>query len=72
MIYLQVRLQELLTRKVAGEEEYETPIPPPVPPISQRSSLRVLSLFDGISTGLVSLKNIGLKVIRFVGDVLLS
>ncbi|KAL5262977.1 hypothetical protein ACHWQZ_G008403 [Mnemiopsis leidyi] len=64
----QARLQDLLTRKVAGEEEYQTPLPPPVPPISERSSLRVLSLFDGISTGLVTLKNIGFQIETYVSS----
>ena len=58
----QERLQALLTVKVVGEEEYETYIPPPIPSVTKRSPIRVLSLFDGISTGLVTLKNIGFQV----------
>lgn len=38
--------------------------PPPVPP-SKRKRIRVLSLFDGISTGLVALKSLGLDVATY-------
>ena len=43
------------------------PIPPPVPP-ELRKPLRVLGLFDGIGTGYVVLKELGLEVECYVSS----
>ncbi|GFG38570.1 hypothetical protein Cfor_01628 [Coptotermes formosanus] len=42
--------------------EVTSPVPPPSRP---KSALRVLSLFDGISTGMVVLKMLGIKVEKY-------
>ncbi|XP_046861377.1 DNA (cytosine-5)-methyltransferase 3A-like isoform X2 [Xenia sp. Carnegie-2017] len=50
------------------EHEYTPPmVSPPVPP-EKRKPLRVLSLFDGIGTGLFALKELGLNVEVYVAS----
>ncbi|XP_032810496.2 DNA (cytosine-5)-methyltransferase 3A-like [Petromyzon marinus] len=50
------------------DQEFEPPrLYPPIP-ASQRKPIRVLSLFDGIATGLLVLKELGLKVERYVAS----
>uniref|UniRef100_S4RQV8 DNA (cytosine-5-)-methyltransferase n=1 Tax=Petromyzon marinus TaxID=7757 RepID=S4RQV8_PETMA len=60
------KLQNLFTN--AHSQEY--PIPKIYPPIltSQRKAIRVLSLFDGIATGLLVLKDLGIKLERYVAS----
>ena len=61
LLYIsQEQLHSLLTRSIDGE--FDIPPPPPIPSLSKRRPIRVLSLFDGISTGLVALNNIGFQV----------
>nr|XP_032835806.1 DNA (cytosine-5)-methyltransferase 3A isoform X2 [Petromyzon marinus] len=66
------KLQNLFTN--AHSQEYVSgsanPIPKIYPPIltSQRKAIRVLSLFDGIATGLLVLKDLGIKLERYVAS----
>ncbi|XP_039266747.1 DNA (cytosine-5)-methyltransferase 3C-like isoform X2 [Styela clava] len=42
-------------------------VPPPMP-VQSRRPIRVLSLFDGIATGIVALKQLGLEIGKFVAS----
>ncbi|XP_078482133.1 DNA (cytosine-5)-methyltransferase 3A-like [Ciona intestinalis] len=53
-----------------GEVEYEIVSLPKSPPTWERKPIRVLSLFDGIATGFVSLKQLGIKVeVYFASEI---
>ncbi|XP_068195726.1 DNA (cytosine-5)-methyltransferase 3A-like isoform X2 [Antennarius striatus] len=50
------------------DQDFETPkVYPPVM-VEKRKPIRVLSLFDGIATGLLVLKELGIKVDRYVAS----
>ncbi|XP_075050403.1 DNA (cytosine-5)-methyltransferase 3A-like [Mixophyes fleayi] len=59
-------LQSLLSNN--HDLEYDPPaLCTPIPP-ERRKPIRVLSLFDGIATGLLVLKRLGIKVERYVAS----
>uniref|UniRef100_A0ACB8F6V4 DNA (Cytosine-5)-methyltransferase 3B n=1 Tax=Sphaerodactylus townsendi TaxID=933632 RepID=A0ACB8F6V4_9SAUR len=60
------RLNEFFTND--QEQEYETPKIYPAVPAAQRRPIRVLSLFDGIATGYLVLREMGIKVDRYVAS----
>lgn len=43
------------------------PVPAPIP-VQYRRPIRVLSLFDGIATGIVALKQLGLQIEKFIAS----
>ncbi|KAL4630650.1 hypothetical protein GN956_G16307 [Arapaima gigas] len=61
-----VRVQEFFVNNSAMEFEPHR-VYPSIPP-SQRRPLRVLSLFDGIATGYLVLKDLGFKVGRYIAS----
>ena len=48
---------------------FQDPLPfyPPIPP-EERRPIRVLGLFDGIATGLLVLKELGVEVVKYVSS----
>ncbi|XP_067163749.1 DNA (cytosine-5)-methyltransferase 3B isoform X1 [Apteryx mantelli] len=61
-----VRLQDFFTSDKG--QEYDAPkIYPAVPP-AKRRPIRVLSLFDGIATGYLVLKDLGIKVEKYIAS----
>ncbi|NXE56590.1 DNM3B methyltransferase, partial [Casuarius casuarius] len=61
-----VRLQDFFTSDKG--QEYDAPkIYPAVPP-AKRRPIRVLSLFDGIATGYLVLKELGIKVEKYIAS----
>ncbi|XP_047395700.1 DNA (cytosine-5)-methyltransferase 3B isoform X3 [Sciurus carolinensis] len=61
-----VRLQAFFTSDVGLE--YEAPKVYPAIPAAKRRPIRVLSLFDGIATGYLVLKELGIKVEKYVAS----
>ncbi|KFO77484.1 DNA (cytosine-5)-methyltransferase 3B, partial [Cuculus canorus] len=60
------RLQDFFTSD-KGQEYAEPKIYPTVPP-AKRRPIRVLSLFDGITTGYVVLKDLGIQVEKYIAS----
>ncbi|XP_069830239.1 DNA (cytosine-5)-methyltransferase 3A-like isoform X2 [Dendropsophus ebraccatus] len=48
--------------------DYDPPVIYPPLPANRRRPLRVLSLFDGIATGLLGLKTLGIRVERYIAS----
>ncbi|XP_027723690.1 DNA (cytosine-5)-methyltransferase 3B [Vombatus ursinus] len=61
-----IRLQEFFTNDKA--QEYAVPKLYPAVPASRRRPIRVLSLFDGIATGYLVLKDLGIKVDKYIAS----
>nr|XP_056700914.1 DNA (cytosine-5)-methyltransferase 3B [Euleptes europaea] len=61
-----MRLNEFFTSD--QEQEYETPKIYPAIPAAQRRPIRVLSLFDGIATGYLVLRDLGIKVEKYIAS----
>ncbi|XP_045430313.1 DNA (cytosine-5)-methyltransferase 3B isoform X5 [Pipistrellus kuhlii] len=61
-----VRLQSFFTSD--PDLEYEAPKLYPAIPAARRRPIRVLSLFDGIATGYLVLKELGIKVEKYVAS----
>ncbi|XP_078507919.1 DNA (cytosine-5)-methyltransferase 3B isoform X3 [Lissotriton helveticus] len=61
-----VKLQEFFTSD--RRQEYEALQSYPVVPVEKRQPIRVLSLFDGIATGYLVLKDLGFKVDTYVAS----
>uniref|UniRef100_A0A8C0JX41 DNA (cytosine-5-)-methyltransferase n=1 Tax=Canis lupus dingo TaxID=286419 RepID=A0A8C0JX41_CANLU len=61
-----VRLQAFFTSDMGLE--YEAPKLYPAIPAARRRPIRVLSLFDGIATGYLVLKELGIKVEKYVAS----
>ncbi|XP_024918457.1 DNA (cytosine-5)-methyltransferase 3B-like [Cynoglossus semilaevis] len=61
-----LKLQELFTND--NVQEFEKPKMYPPLPTEQRRPIRVLSLFDGIATGYLVLKDLGFKVDLYVAS----
>ncbi|XP_069908029.1 DNA (cytosine-5)-methyltransferase 3B isoform X4 [Oryctolagus cuniculus] len=61
-----VRLQAFFTSDMG--HEYEAPKLYPAIPAARRRPIRVLSLFDGIATGYLVLKELGIKVEKYVAS----
>ncbi|KAF7472698.1 DNA (cytosine-5)-methyltransferase 3B isoform X2 [Marmota monax] len=61
-----VRLQTFFTSDMGLE--YEAPKLYPAIPAAKRRPIRVLSLFDGIATGYLVLKDLGIKVEKYVAS----
>ncbi|XP_075867147.1 DNA (cytosine-5)-methyltransferase 3B isoform X2 [Microcebus murinus] len=61
-----VRLQAFFTSDMG--REYEAPKVYPAIPAARRRPIRVLSLFDGIATGYLVLKELGIKVEKYVAS----
>uniref|UniRef100_F6RXI9 DNA (cytosine-5-)-methyltransferase n=1 Tax=Monodelphis domestica TaxID=13616 RepID=F6RXI9_MONDO len=61
-----IRLQEFFTNDIA--QEYAVPKLYPAVPASRRRPIRVLSLFDGIATGYLVLKELGIKVDKYIAS----
>ncbi|XP_027630086.1 DNA (cytosine-5)-methyltransferase 3B isoform X4 [Tupaia chinensis] len=61
-----MRLQAFFTSDMG--REYEAPKVYPAIPAARRRPIRVLSLFDGIATGYLVLKELGIKVEKYVAS----
>ncbi|XP_006860755.1 PREDICTED: DNA (cytosine-5)-methyltransferase 3B isoform X5 [Chrysochloris asiatica] len=61
-----MRLQSFFTSDMG--REYEAPKLYPAIPAARRQPIRVLSLFDGIATGYLVLKELGIKVEKYVAS----
>ncbi|XP_004697979.1 DNA (cytosine-5)-methyltransferase 3B isoform X1 [Echinops telfairi] len=61
-----VRLQAFFTSDMG--REYEAPKVFPAIPAARRQPIRVLSLFDGIATGYLVLKDLGIKIEKYVAS----
>ncbi|XP_057685518.1 DNA (cytosine-5)-methyltransferase 3B isoform X2 [Corythoichthys intestinalis] len=61
-----VKLQEFFAND--NGQEFETPKIYPAIPAEQRQPVRVLSLFDGIATGYLVLRELGFKVDQYVAS----
>ncbi|XP_074067983.1 DNA (cytosine-5)-methyltransferase 3B isoform X3 [Macrotis lagotis] len=61
-----IRLQEFFTNDIT--QEYAVPKLYPAVPASRRRPIRVLSLFDGIATGYLVLKELGIKVDKYIAS----
>ncbi|CAO2578237.1 DNA (cytosine-5)-methyltransferase 3B [Lemmus lemmus] len=62
-----MRLQDFFTTD-PDLEEFEPPKVFPAIPAARRKPIRVLSLFDGIATGYLVLKELGIKVEKYVAS----
>ncbi|XP_060239030.1 DNA (cytosine-5)-methyltransferase 3B isoform X7 [Meriones unguiculatus] len=62
-----MRLQDFFTTD-PDLEEFEPPKLYPAIPAARRRPIRVLSLFDGIATGYLVLKDLGIKVEKYVAS----
>ncbi|XP_038185988.1 DNA (cytosine-5)-methyltransferase 3B isoform X2 [Arvicola amphibius] len=62
-----MRLQDFFTTD-PDLEEFEPPKVFPAIPAAKRRPIRVLSLFDGIATGYLVLKDLGIKVEKYVAS----
>uniref|UniRef100_H9GFQ9 DNA (cytosine-5-)-methyltransferase n=1 Tax=Anolis carolinensis TaxID=28377 RepID=H9GFQ9_ANOCA len=60
------RLKEFFTNERG--QEYKAPKIYPAIPAAQRRPIRVLSLFDGIATGYLVLRDLGIKVEKYVAS----
>lgn len=63
-----MRLQDFFTTDPDLEEFQEPPKLYPAIPAAKRRPIRVLSLFDGIATGYLVLKDLGIKVEKYVAS----
>ncbi|XP_021048457.1 DNA (cytosine-5)-methyltransferase 3C [Mus pahari] len=63
-----IRLQDFFTTDPDLEEFQEPPKLYPAIPAAKRRPIRVLSLFDGIATGYLVLKELGIKVEKYVAS----
>ncbi|KAM8798248.1 DNA (cytosine-5)-methyltransferase 3B isoform 2-T2 [Eudromia elegans] len=63
-----VRLQDFFTSDKG--QEYDAPKVFPAVPAAQRRPIRVLSLFHGIATGYLVLKELGIKVEKYIASEL--
>ncbi|XP_076786140.1 DNA (cytosine-5)-methyltransferase 3B isoform X5 [Arvicanthis niloticus] len=63
-----VRLQDFFTTDPDLEEFQEPPKLYPAIPAAKRRPIRVLSLFDGIATGYLVLKELGIKVEKYIAS----
>ncbi|KAM9121023.1 DNA (cytosine-5)-methyltransferase 3B isoform 3-T3 [Pangshura tecta] len=61
-----VRLQDFFTSDKG--QEYDAPKIYPAVPATERRPIRVLSLFDGIATGYLVLKDLGIKVEKYIAS----
>ncbi|XP_015220486.1 DNA (cytosine-5)-methyltransferase 3B isoform X2 [Lepisosteus oculatus] len=61
-----VKLQEFFVND--NGQEFESPRTYPAVPAEQRRPIRVLSLFDGIATGYLVLKDLGFKVDQYIAS----
>ncbi|XP_075419902.1 DNA (cytosine-5)-methyltransferase 3B isoform X2 [Tenrec ecaudatus] len=61
-----VRLQAFFTSDMS--REYEAPKVFPAIPAARRQPIRVLSLFDGIATGYLVLKDLGIKIEKYIAS----
>uniref|UniRef100_A0A8D0HJH5 DNA (cytosine-5-)-methyltransferase n=1 Tax=Sphenodon punctatus TaxID=8508 RepID=A0A8D0HJH5_SPHPU len=61
-----IRLQEFFTNDKG--QEYEVPKIYPAVPAAKRRPIRVLSLFDGLATGYLVLKELGIKVDKYIAS----
>ncbi|NWX95148.1 DNM3B methyltransferase, partial [Nothoprocta ornata] len=61
-----VRLQDFFSSDKG--QEYDAPKVFPAVPAAQRRPIRVLSLFDGIATGYLVLKELGIKVEKYIAS----
>ncbi|XP_042321822.1 DNA (cytosine-5)-methyltransferase 3B isoform X1 [Sceloporus undulatus] len=61
-----MRLKEFFTNERG--QEYEAPKIYPAIPAAKRRPIRVLSLFDGIATGYLVLRDLGIKVEKYVAS----
>ncbi|XP_062444935.1 DNA (cytosine-5)-methyltransferase 3B [Rhea pennata] len=61
-----VRLQDFFTSDKG--QEYDAPKIYPAVPAAKRRPIRVLSLFDGIATGYLVLKDLGIKVEKYIAS----
>nr|DBA25622.1 TPA: hypothetical protein GDO54_009990 [Pyxicephalus adspersus] len=59
-------LQILLTNR--NDPKYDPPALYPPIPVEDRKGIRVLSLFDGMATGLLVLKSLGIEVERYIAS----
>ncbi|XP_040602456.1 DNA (cytosine-5)-methyltransferase 3B isoform X2 [Mesocricetus auratus] len=66
-----MRLQDFFTSD-PDLEEFEPPKLYPAIPAARRRPIRVLSLFDGIATGYLVLKELGIKVEKYVASEVCS
>ncbi|XP_052579970.1 DNA (cytosine-5)-methyltransferase 3B isoform X2 [Peromyscus californicus insignis] len=66
-----MRLQDFFTTD-PDLEEFEPPKLYPAIPAARRRPIRVLSLFDGIATGYLVLKELGIKVEKYVASEVCS
>ncbi|XP_052037677.1 DNA (cytosine-5)-methyltransferase 3C-like [Apodemus sylvaticus] len=62
-----MRLQDFFTTD-PDLEEFEPPMLYPAIPAARRRPIRVLSLFDGIATGYLVLKELGIKVEKYIAS----
>lgn len=64
------RWQEEIQRLYSMSDKYKYPgfLVPQPSPVAARQPIRVLSLFDGIATGMVALKQLGLEIGSFVAS----
>ncbi|GAB1287071.1 DNA (cytosine-5)-methyltransferase 3C [Apodemus speciosus] len=62
-----LRLQDFFTTD-PDLEEFEPPMLYPAIPAAKRKPIRVLSLFDGIATGYLVLKELGIKVEKYIAS----
>ncbi|XP_067410062.1 DNA (cytosine-5)-methyltransferase 3B isoform X2 [Emydura macquarii macquarii] len=60
------RLQDFFTSDKG--QEYDAPKIYPAVPATERRPIRVLSLFDGIATGYLVLKDLGIKVEKYIAS----
>ncbi|XP_029329857.1 DNA (cytosine-5)-methyltransferase 3B isoform X3 [Mus caroli] len=63
-----MRLQDFFTTDPDLEEFQEPPKLYPAIPAAKRRPIRVLSLFDGIATGYLVLKELGIKVEKYIAS----
>ncbi|XP_051789259.1 DNA (cytosine-5)-methyltransferase 3B [Erpetoichthys calabaricus] len=61
-----IKLQEFFVND--NGQEFEAPKLYPAVPAEQRKPIRVLSLFDGIATGYLVLKDLGIKVDHYIAS----
>ncbi|KAM7150298.1 DNA (cytosine-5)-methyltransferase 3B isoform 3-T9 [Macrochelys suwanniensis] len=61
-----VQLQDFFTSDKG--QEYDAPKIYPAVPATERRPIRVLSLFDGIATGYLVLKDLGIKVEKYIAS----
>ena len=70
LLKVQADWHSRLVRLMASDnlQQYRIDPPPLPPPLSDRRPLRVLALFDGIGTGMLVLRELGLEVEKYVSS----